>query len=157
MALIPRKQNIQVWRSPFYEMDKLHKEINRLFDLGYPGTAGADTSLLDGVWAPAVDVLEKQDSIIVKADLPGLTKEDISVSIENNILTISGEKKLEQEQKDGDVVRSERYYGSFNRAFTLPSTVDPNKVNAKFENGVLELALTKKEEAKPRQIRIDVK
>jgi HSP20 family protein len=157
MSLIPRKQNIQVWRSPFYEMDKLHKEINRLFDFAYPGTDGAGASLLDGVWAPAVDVLEHKDSIVVKADLPGLTKEDVNVSIENNILTISGEKKLEQEHKDGDAVRLERYYGSFNRAFTLPSTVDVNKVNAKFENGVLELTLTKKEEAKPRQIRIDVK
>jgi HSP20 family protein len=157
MSLIPRKQVNPIWRSPFYEMDKLHKEINRLFDFGYPGHSGSDVSLLDGVWAPAVDVVEKKDSIVVKADLPGLTKEDISVSIENNILTISGEKKLEQEHKDGDVVRSERYYGSFNRAFTLPSTVDPNKVNAKFESGVLELTLTKKEEAKPRQIRIDVK
>lgn len=157
MSLIPRKQNNFVCRSPFYEMDKLHKEINRLFDFGYPGTTGADASLLDGVWAPAVDVVEKKDSIVVKADLPGLAKEDINVSIENNILTISGEKKLEQENKEGDVVRMERYYGSFNRAFTLPSTVDPGKVNARFENGVLELTLTKKEEAKPRQIRIDVK
>jgi HSP20 family protein len=157
MALIPRKENNVVWRSPFYELAKFHKDLDQLFDLGNPWSVSRDTSLLDGLWAPAVDVLERKDSIVVKADLPGLSKEDISVSIENNVLTINGEKKMEKEHKEGDIVRSERYYGSFNRAFTLPSTVDPNQVNAKFENGVLELTLAKKEEAKPRQIRIDVK
>ncbi len=157
MSLIPRNQNSIIWRSPFYELEKIHREMNRFFEPAVSSNAGVDGSLLDGFWSPCVDVIDRKEAIVVKADLPGLTKEDISVSIDNNVLTISGEKKHEHEEKDGDVVRSERYYGGFHRAFTLPSSVDPEKVNAKFENGVLELALTKKEEAKPRQIRIDVK
>ena len=155
MSLLPRIQHNSIWRNPYNELEKLHREVNRLFDNGL--TSGSDVSLLDGFWSPAVDIVEKKDAILVKADLPGLSKEDIRVSIENNVLTISGEKKEEKEHKEGELVRSERYYGSIHRAFTLPSTIDSQKVSAKFENGVLELTLTKKEEAKPRQISIDVK
>ncbi|MBF0595327.1 MAG: Hsp20/alpha crystallin family protein [Candidatus Omnitrophica bacterium] len=138
-------------------MEKIQRDFNRLLDASIPGKGDHDVSLLDGYWSPAVDVVETKDSVVVKVDLPGLKKDDIDVSIENNVLTIRGEKKHDVEHREGDVLRAERYFGSFYRAFTLPSSVDAQKVNAKFENGVLELSVLKKEEAKPKQIKIDVK
>lgn len=157
MGIIPHKQSNVVWRSPFYELERLQREMSRLFDRPYPESGEANTSLLEGFWSPAVDVVDREDAILVRADLPGISREDIDVTIENNVLTIRGEKKQEKEDKSGEYVRSERYYGSFHRAFTLPSSVNPEKVSAKFDKGVLELSIAKKEEAKPRQIKIDVK
>lgn len=150
MSLVPRNQ---IWRSPFYEMEKHLRDLHRALDVPAQG----HDSLLEGFWSPAVDVIDRADSIILKAELPGLSRDDIEVTIENNMLTIRGEKKEEKEHKDGDIVRSERYYGTFHRAFTLPSTVNPEQVEAKFDRGILELTIGKKEEAKPRQIRVDVK
>jgi HSP20 family protein len=156
MFLVPRQNQSVVWRSPFAEIDRLHREMGRLFD-GLPAAVDKDTALFCGAWSPAVDVIDQKDAILVKADLPGLSKDDLDVSIENNVLTIRGEKKEESNQKDGEVVRAERYYGMFQRTFTLPTSVDPSKVEAKFRDGVLELKITKKEEAKPRQIKVEVK
>lgn len=156
MTFFPRRQN-SVARNPFWELDKIHRDMARIFDMPISADADNDVSLWAGAWSPAVDVLDKKDAIVVRADLPGMTKDDIDVSIENNVLIIRGEKKHEAEHQDGDVVRSERYYGSFHRAFSLPSTVSPEKVDAKFKDGVLELAIAKKEEAKPRQIKVEVK
>jgi HSP20 family protein len=155
MMIVPRKSNAG-WKNPFYELDKFQRDLNRFFDLGQ-GMADQDASLLAGYWTPAVEVLDHKDNVIVRAELPGLVKEDIEVTIENNVLSIRGEKKQEHEQKEAEVVRSERYYGVFHRAFTLPSSVDSARVNAKFHNGVLELTIAKKEDAKPRQIRVEVK
>jgi HSP20 family protein len=149
-------KRMAVWRNPLSEMEKFHHEMNRLFDLGVVGKPDPEGSLLSGYWSPAVDVMDKKDQVVVKVDLPGLKKDDIDVSIENNVLSIRGEKRQESEHTEGDVIRSERYYGSFNRVFSLPAGVDSTKVNAKFENGVLELTLQKKEEAKPKQIKINV-
>jgi len=157
MAFLPRKQQNALWRNPFYELEKLHREMNHIFEPSFPVASDTHASLLEGFWSPAVDVVDKKDEIIVKADLPGLQREDIDVTIENNVLTIRGEKKREEEHKDGDVVRCERYYGSFQRAFTLPSSVSPDKVQAKFNDGVLELVIAKREEAKLKQVKIDVK
>ena len=155
----PRKQNNAVSvRNPFWEMDRLQRDMSRLFDLTLPGmSADTDAALFSGNWAPAVDVVDTKDAVLVKAELPGLTKDDIDVTIENGVLTIRGEKKGATEHKDGEYVRCERYYGTFYRAFTLPSSVNAEKVDAKFNNGVLELAIQKKEEARPRQVKIDVK
>ncbi len=157
MAFLPRKQNNVILRNPFWEFEKLHRDMSRIFDPIVSGETDQDVSLWAGSWSPAVDVLDQKDAIVVKADLPGLSKEDIDVTIENNVLAIRGEKKHEEKHKDGDVIRSERYYGSFHRAFTLPSSVDPQKVQAKFQDGVLELEIAKKEEARPKQIKVDVK
>ncbi|MBF0121953.1 MAG: Hsp20/alpha crystallin family protein [Candidatus Omnitrophica bacterium] len=157
MSLLPRKQHNVVLRNPFWEFEKFHRDMSRIFDQGISGDTDQDVSLWAGAWSPAVDVMDQKDAILVKADLPGLTKDDIDVVIENNVLSIRGEKKHREEQKEGDVIRSERYYGSFHRAFTLPSTVDAQKVQAKFQDGVLELQIAKKEEAKPKQIKVDVK
>ena len=157
MNFLPRKQNSVIVRNPFWEFEKLHRDMSRIFDQGISGEADQDVSLWAGAWSPVVDVLDQKDVIVVKADLPGLSKDDIDVVIENNVLSIRGEKKHKEEHKDGDVIRSERYYGSSHRAFTLPSTVDPQKVQAKFQDGVLELQIAKKEEAKPKQIKVEVK
>jgi HSP20 family protein len=113
--------------------------------------------LLSGGWAPAIDVYDSSDSVVVKADLPGLAKDDIEVMIQDNILTIKGEKKRSSDIKEDNCVRSERFYGIFHRSLTLPTAVDRDKVRANFNNGVLALTLPKKEEARPKQIKIDVK
>ena len=104
-----------------------------------------------------LDITDEKDQIKVKADLPGLKKEDIEINLENDILTIKGEKKEEKEIKEKDFIRSERYYGAFHRAFTLPASVDAAKVNAAYKEGVLEITLPKKEGAKPKQIKVDIK
>lgn len=107
---------------------------------------------------PPVDIVESKDGLIVKAEVPGLEKDSFKVSVEDNVLTISGEKKMEYDEtdKDKNYHRVERVYGSFSRSFTLPNTVDVKKVNAKYRNGVLEVKLPKNEEAKPKEIEIDI-
>lgn len=155
MLFLPQKNNALL-RNPVLELEKLHREMSRLFDnsLYLKDENGA---FLPGSWTPAVDIVDQKDKVIAKFDLPGLKKEDIDISIENNVLSVRGEKKEDLDQRDGDVIRAERYYGMFYRAFNLPTSVDPQRVTAKFENGVLEIQVLKREEAKPKQIKIDVK
>lgn len=107
-------------------------------------------------WVPAVDIFEKNDEVNLVAELPGLTKEDVDISIENGTLTISGEKKRESEVKDDNFHRVERAYGRFQRSFSLPSAIDPKKVKAVFKDGILTVNLGKKEEAKPKKVEIEV-
>jgi HSP20 family protein len=107
-------------------------------------------------WVPAVDIFEKNDEVNLVAELPGLTKEDVDISIENGTLTISGEKKRESEVKDDNFHRVERAYGRFQRSFALPSAIDPKKVKAVFKDGILTVNLGKKEEAKPKKVEIEV-
>lgn len=138
----------------FEDLEDLQQEMNRVFDLKMrPFKLGNG----DKLWAPAVDIVDEKDQIKVKADLPGLKKEDIDVSVENDVLTIKGEKKEEKETKEKDYIRSERYYGAFHRAFTLPASVDAAKVNAAYKEGVLEITLPKKEGAKPKQTKVEIK
>lgn len=150
---IIRRQN----QNPFYGLDHLRDEINSLFDFSYGGLSEMDRGLLETSWSPAVDVYDSKDDIIVKADIPGLEKEDIDVTVEDNTVTIRGEKKNEQEARTEEFVRSERFYGSFYRALQLPAHVDAGKAKASYKNGTLELTLPKREEAKPKQINVDVK
>lgn len=142
--------------NPFSELENLQKEMNKLFDLSFPGSEFSDTSLLGGRWAPSIDLYDSKDNIVVKADLPGVSKENIDVTIQDNMLTIKGEKKRSSEKKEDDYFRTERFIGTFHRSITLPTSVDRDKVQANYNNGVLELTLPKKEEAKPKQISIDV-
>ena len=107
-------------------------------------------------WFPAVDAYEDKEKLVIKADLPGLKQSEIDVSVEDGVLTIKGEKKKENEVKEKNYYHLERAYGSFERRFTLPTNVDTSKIKANYKEGVLELALTKKEEAKPKQIKVDV-
>lgn len=157
MTNFPIKRRQDLALTPFSDLENLQREMNRLFDFSLARQGYDDTSLLGGHWAPAIDIYDSKDNIVVKADLPGLNKDEIVVSIQENILTISGEKKRESKIKEDDYFREERFYGSFHRAITLPTQVDRTKVQASFKDGVLELTLPKKEEAKPQQIKIDVK
>lgn len=153
MKLVPRRQETGL--DIFEDLEDFQKEMNRLFDLRLSrplkiGNGGA-------LWAPAVDIVDDKDQIRVKADIPGMKKEDIEVNVENDILTIKGEKKEEKEVKEKDYVRSERYYGAFHRSFSLPASVDSAKVNAVYKDGVLEVTLPKKEGAKPKQTKVEIK
>ena len=128
------------------EVDRL----NRMFDELY------QDSFARG-WTPAVDIYETEGrEVVIKAELPEMKREDISVTFENNVLTLKGERKLEQEVKRESFQRVERRHGSFSRAFTLPATVDGNKINASYKDGVLTIRVPQREEAKPRQIAVDV-
>jgi HSP20 family protein len=107
-------------------------------------------------WAPPVDIYEDGDNLVLKAELPGLTPDDVQVRVENNTLYLKGERKLDKEVKEQNYHRIERSYGTFTRTFTLPNSVDADKVAANFKDGVLTLTMPKKEEAKPKTIKIDV-
>ena len=113
--------------------------------------------LTEGAWVPPVDIFENgSHELVLKAELPDMTREDIDITVENGMLTIRGEKKLASDVKDEQFHRIERRYGTFSRSFSLPQTVDPNKVSAEYKNGVLTVRLPLREEAKPRSIKVDV-
>lgn len=137
---------------PFREMRSLQDEVNRLFSSSV--NRGGSNDIMRGAWSPSVDILENKDSIVLEAELPGMSPEDVNISIENNVLTLQGERSFENKQDKDNYHRVERSYGSFTRSFTLPPTVSSEDVNAEFENGVLRLTLAKREEAKPRRIEI---
>ncbi|MBF0532200.1 MAG: Hsp20/alpha crystallin family protein [Candidatus Omnitrophica bacterium] len=157
MVNFPMKRQREGAMSPFTELDHLQREMNRLFDVSFPRFLDGDTTLLGSQWAPAMDVYDSKDDIVVKADLPGLTKDEIEINIQENMLTIKGEKKKATDVREDDYVRTERYYGTFHRTIMLPSEIKAEAAKANFKNGVLELTLPKKEEAKPKQITVDVK
>jgi HSP20 family protein len=138
---------------PFRE---LQDRMNRLFTESYRGPAGEEDWALGGTWAPAVDIYEQDNNIVIKAELPGVDPKDVDIRLDNNILTIKGERKLDNEVKKENYHRVERAYGVFTRSFTLPSGVDPNGIKAEYKDGVLRLTLPKREEAKPKQIQISV-
>jgi HSP20 family protein len=133
-------------------LSSLREEVNRLFDFSWPSR---DSGLFSG-WSPALDVFDDKDSFVVKVELPGMKKEDINLSLHDGVLTISGERKVERENKEGETFRSERYFGKFQRSVTLPAAVDANKVSASYKDGVLSIDLGKAEEAKPKQIAVSV-
>jgi len=137
---------------PFREMRSLQDEVNRLFASSIP--RGEESDLMRGAWSPQVDIFENKDQIVLEAELAGMNPEDVDISIENNVLTIHGERKFEKKAEGDNFHRVERSYGSFTRSFTLPPTVSSENANAEFENGILRLILAKREEAKPRRIEI---
>jgi HSP20 family protein len=139
---------------PFEELGTLRDRMDRIMSRISGET---DQELFPSKWAPTADVVETKDAIIVKAELPGLEEKDIAVEIENNVLTLRGERKLEKETEEKGYRRIERSYGSFSRSFTLPANVDPAKIAAFFNNGLLEVSIPKKEAAKPRAINVEVK
>jgi HSP20 family protein len=141
------------WR-PFAEMARWERDMERM--LGNFLTEDRWPAKSLGMQEPKLDLYEEKDQIAVKAELPGLTKDDIQLSIADNVLTIKGEKKKEEEDKGKDYYRSERIYGSFMRALPLPAEIDPDKVQATFKNGVLEIRLPKSEAAKKREIKVNV-
>src|SRR5688572_22246133 len=139
---------------PFREFAAVQERMNRLFGNAY--LRDEDTSFR-GTWAPAVDIFETENhDLVVRAELPGMTREQIEVTVENSTLVLKGEKKFDAEVKEEQYRRIERAYGQFHRSFTLPNTVDTSKVTADFKNGVLTVKLPFREEAKPRSINVEV-
>lgn len=146
--------NLVRW-DPFSELSTLHDRVNQLFNQTFGGTGrGMDQPLLSSNFIPPVDIYEDDHSITLQAEIPGVAEKDLDIRLENNFLTISGERKLENVEKKENFQRIERHYGRFTRSFTLPSAVDPDSVNAEFENGILKIMLAKRAEARPKQIRI---
>ncbi|MEW6362185.1 MAG: Hsp20/alpha crystallin family protein [Pyrinomonadaceae bacterium] len=137
---------------PFRELRALQDEVNRVFSSTF--SRSGETELMRGAWSPNVDIFENKDQIVLEAELPGMKPEDVDISIENNVLTIHGERKFEKKDEGDNYHRIERSYGSFTRSFTLPPTVSSENVEATFENGILRLTLAKREEAKPKRIEI---
>ena len=140
---------------PFREFVTLQDRMNRLFR-DPRGPEGQDESLTTTAFAPPVDVYEDEHNVILKIEVPGIDEKDIDVRIENNTLTVHGERKFEKEEKEENFHRIERRYGSFYRAFTLPNTVDTENVAASYTAGVLKLELKKKAEAQPKQIKVNI-
>jgi HSP20 family protein len=140
---------------PFREFSTLQDRMNRLFRESY-NEGGRDESLTTSSFAPAVDVYEDEHNVTLKIEVPGIDEKDIDIQLENNTLTVHGERKIEKDEKEENYRRVERQYGSFTRTFTLPPTVDGEKVSANYEKGVLKITLPKKAEAKPKQIKVTI-
>ena len=137
---------------PFRELRSLQDEVNRVFSSSFG--RNNESGMMRGAWNPSVDIFENKDQIVLEAELPGMNPEDVNISIENNVLTIHGERRFEKKDENDNFHRVERSYGSFTRSFTLPPTVSSDNVDANFDNGILRLSLAKREEAKPRRIEI---
>jgi HSP20 family protein len=141
---------------PFREFSQLQDRINRAFSDAY-GRSGDDAILTSGSWVPPVDIYQNGDhELVLKAELPDMAREDIDLTVDNGTLTIRGEKKFTTDVKEDQFHRIERHYGTFTRSFSLPPTVDPGRVGAEYKNGVLTVRLPLREEAKPRQIKVEV-
>ncbi len=139
---------------PFRELTTLQREMNRLFQ-DYSVSRG-DEELSASSFVPPVDIYEDEHSVTLKMEVPGIDQKDLDIRVENNTLTVRGERKFEKDEKEENFHRIERRYGSFVRTFTLPNTVDADNINADYENGVLKIRLSKREEAKPKQIKVNV-
>ena len=140
--------------SPFRDMMNMQEQMNRLLDLAWSKQGGEE--LREGAWQPPVDIYEDENAVIIKAELPGIDQKDIEVRIEDNTLTIRGERKHEEEVRKENYHRVERYYGGFQRSFSIPATIHQEKVRASSDKGVLTITLPKREEVKPKQITVEV-
>ncbi len=144
---------------PMREMANLTDRMNRLFDELWRrplAVRGSDEEVLSGTWMPAVDIRETRDALELTAELPGVDPKDVDVTVENGVLTIHGERKFEKEEEGQTYHRVERVYGTFERSFTLPNSVDADKIKATYKNGLLILTVPKREEAKPKPVKIAV-
>ena len=145
-------RELAAWPSDLFG---IQREMNKMFDGVFRSTGDEDYSFSS--WTPAVDIAEHDDEYLVKVELPGVNKDEVKLTLENNILTIRGEKKQEMETKKENYHRVERSYGSFQRSFTLPAAVKSDKIDASYKDGILTVSLPKAEEAKPKQIEVKVK
>jgi HSP20 family protein len=146
---------LRVW-DPWRDFGSLQERINKMFDDTMRSATTGDEELVTGAWSPPVDIHETDDSFVVSADLPGLNKQDIEIDVEDNTITIKGEKKFEEKVSRDKYIRVERTYGTFVRSFSLPQNVDSKKIKATFKDGILDLTLPKREEAKPKRIAVEV-
>jgi len=135
---------------PSRELEAFQTDMNRLFDTFFRSDNGSSVRR----WVPPTDLTEDGDDMVMKLDLPGLSEEDVTVEVEGNVLTVSGERRDEREEKDGNVFRTERSYGKFSRSFTIPEGTDPEQIRGAFDKGVLELRIPKPAEQKPHRIQI---
>jgi HSP20 family protein len=134
-------------------MVTLREKMNRMFEDVFAGRS-EDKELSASTWAPAVDIFETESELMMTVEVPGIDEKDIEIKIEDNTLTLKGERKFEKETKEENYHRIERSYGSFYRAFTLPNSIDPDKIQAEHENGVLKITMAKRQELKPRKVKI---
>ncbi len=145
---------------PFRDLMTVQERMNRIFDDAFRGVGRhhgeEDDWALGGTWAPPVDIYEQDGNLVLKAELPGIDPKDVDVRVENNVLTLTGERKFENEVKRDQYHRVERAYGRFSRSFTLPNVVDTGNIKAEFKDGLLRVVMPKREEAKPKQISISV-
>jgi HSP20 family protein len=140
--------------TPYKDMMSARDEMNRVFNEVFGRGTNDESSWFSSTWAPPVDIYETDGALVLKAELPGFSKDDIHIELKENTLVIKGERKHEDEVKDGNYHRMERTYGAFQRSFVLPTTVDREKVNASYKDGVLELRLAKMLEAQPKRIAV---
>jgi HSP20 family protein len=147
-----------VRKDPFFELTTLQDRVNQLFNRAFGGFEGVgfEQPLTSAEFLPPVDILEDEHNIMLQVEIPGVKEQDLNITLENNVLTLTGERKFKEEEKKENYYRIERRYGKFTRSFTLPVGVDAEKVEAVFENGVLNITIPKKEEFKPKQITIGV-
>ena len=138
---------------PFRDIMTLRERMNRLFE-DMPSYRGQEKDLAASAWAPAVDIYETESEVVLTAEIPGVDEKDIEIKVEDNTLTLRGERKFEKETKEENFHRIERAYGSFFRSFTLPTYVDHDRIEAEHENGVLKIRMPKKPELKPRTVKI---
>jgi HSP20 family protein len=142
---------------PFRDLVAVQSRLNRIFDEAFQGSPRTEEDwALGGQWAPSVDIFEHEGNLVLRAELPGIEPKDVDVHVENNVLTLRGERKLESEVKREQYHRVERAYGTFSRSFTLPNVVDTEKIKADYKDGVLSVTLPQREEAKPKQIQVSV-
>ena len=141
---------------PFRDLVALQDRMNRLFDESVRNVRTGDEALSSATWSPAVDIYETANEVVVKAELPEVNQSDIDIQVENNTLTLRGERKLDKETKQENFHRIERAYGVFSRSFTLPSTVDQERIKADYKDGILRISLPKREASKPKQIKVAI-
>lgn len=156
MSLIPYRRNTALATSPFGLVEDLQNELNRFFDNSLLNLT-RNNGLESGSWLPHTDIHDAGDKLIVKTDLPGLEKEDIDISVQGKTLFIKGEKKHEEKVQDMGYLKSERFFGQFERAIPLTEDIDSNKIDASYKNGVLTVTIPKSEEAKPKQIKVNIR
>lgn len=138
---------------PFRDLVTLREKMNRLFEDFYPAQ-GEERDLVASSWTPAVDIFETEHELVLTAELPGLEDKDIEIKVEDNTLTLKGERKFEKETKEENYHRVERSYGSFYRSFSIPAYIDQDKIKAEHDHGILKVSLPKKHDSKPRKIEV---
>jgi HSP20 family protein len=141
---------------PFGGVATLQDRVNRIFEDAFPGYGKAEEDLSLCAWRPMVDIYETRDGLVVKAELPGVKKEDVSVEVKDNVLTLKGERKADSDVSDEKFYCRERCFGTFQRSFSLDYPVDPERINARFKDGVLEIAIAKPEKEIPKQITVNI-
>jgi HSP20 family protein len=139
---------------PFKDFMVLRDRMNRLFEDMVSSPRAEETDIMQSTWAPAVDIYETENELVLTAEVPGVEEKDVEIKIEDNTLTLKGERKFEKETKEENYHRIERAYGAFLRSFSLPNYIDQDKINAEYENGLLKVHMPKKPEVKPRKVKI---